>query len=370
MKRTGNNTGNLLIGHGLFSNTVAQAREVFPGFNAVPPEEIHKRFDMVFIPAANFISRGADFGEAYEYFRRTKLPIFCCGLGAQIEPGTTPDLKPGLENFLRLISERSGSIGVRGSFTADVLNRLGIRNVSVVGCPSLLSLTRESLDALVRRRPSVDSLAVNFTASGRGSHAIDGAAMTETENALFARAMRDNAYFVLQNEGREIEMLAAREAGDVEAEKAWVRQTSFVYKVPLSALPELGAYLRERLRIFFSVPEWRDWMATMTASVGTRFHGNVAALLAGTPALFLAHDYRTREMSELMRVPHLVLDRAYTPDEIVERLLAVDYAPFVRQFASMLVEWRLFLARNGLEFVPAEGASPVEAAAPAVATAS
>jgi hypothetical protein len=32
----------------------------------------------------------------------------------------------------------------------------------------------------------------------------------------------------------------------------------------------------------------------------------------------------------------------------VERLLAADYRPFARQFERLMVEWRLFLHRNGL----------------------
>jgi hypothetical protein len=43
-----------------------------------------------------------------------------------------------------------------------------------------------------------------------------------------------------------------------------------------------------------------------------------------------------------------VLDRAVPAEETVERLLAADYRPFARQFERLVVEWRLFLHRNGL----------------------
>ena len=57
---------------------------------------------------------------------------------------------------------------------------------------------------------------------------------------------------------------------------------------------------------------------------------------------------RTLELCELLRVPHLVLDRAVPAEELVERLLAADYRPFARHFARLMAEWRLFLHRNGL----------------------
>ena len=39
--------------------------------------------------------------------------------------------------MLRAISERSNLLSVRGAFTADLLARYGVHNVSVTGCPSI-----------------------------------------------------------------------------------------------------------------------------------------------------------------------------------------------------------------------------------------
>jgi polysaccharide pyruvyl transferase WcaK-like protein len=86
----------------------------------------------------------------------------------------------------------------------------------------------------------------------------------------------------------------------------------------------------------------------MTASIGSRFHGNIAAILAGTPALILAHDMRTKELCELFSLPHLIIDRHYAPDDLLDRLINVDYSTFLQRIMHMQSEWRLFLYRNGL----------------------
>lgn len=59
------------------------------------------------------------------------------GAGAQAyEFGGCIALTEGTRCFLGYVAARSVSIGVRGHYTAEVLARLGIRNVDVIGCPS------------------------------------------------------------------------------------------------------------------------------------------------------------------------------------------------------------------------------------------
>lgn len=343
---TGANTGNLFIGHGLFHGLDCAHKAFHPGFGAIPAERLHEHFDLVVIPASNFVGNGVDLTDHADYFARSKVPLFCFGLGSQVLPGQEVALKPGTERFLRLLSERGGSVGVRGAFTAEVLWSLGIRNLSITGCPSLLNLRPSTLAALAAARPSLDKVAVNFSNNVR-RHSVAAAGMRASENALFQRMLGENAFYILQNEVPEMALLEAIGRNDAAAAAAALPRIAELFDVSGSR-EDVRRFLEQRIRVFFSADDWVGCMGTMSASLGTRFHGNVAALLAGTPALFLVHDMRTRELCELLRVPHLLLDRPVPAEETVERLLAADYRPFARQFARLLVEWRLFLHRNGL----------------------
>lgn len=52
------------------------------------------------------------------------------------------------------------------------------------------------------------------------------------------------------------------------------------------------------------------WMAELRErdfAFGTRIHGNIAALLAGTPAVVLVHDSRTLELCRYFGIPHEML---------------------------------------------------------------
>jgi hypothetical protein len=168
----------------------------------------------------------------------------------------------------------------------------------------------------------------------------------------------ENAFYLLQNERPEMEMLSAMAAGETAKATAAMRQIADIFDMSGSR-EDLKAFLERRVRMFFSVDDWVGCMATMTVAIGSRFHGNVAALLAGTPSLVLVHDMRTRELCELLRLPHVVLDRPIAAEEILERALAVDFAPFLANLSRLMTEWRLFLARNGLEPQPFETDAPV-----------
>jgi tetratricopeptide (TPR) repeat protein len=361
-RNTGANTGNLFIGNGLRQNTIAGRKDGFPGFGK-DPRELEERFDIIFIAAANFISSHDDFTEYYEYFSRVRLPIFCWGLGTQVPPYKPLVMLPGTERFIRLLGERCVSIGVRGVFTAERLAEMGISNVSVVGCPSLLNLSKGNIEALATRKPSLDGVAIHFTNNGRGEHALNAPAMTASENALFRRMLREDSHYVLQNEGAELQYMAAKAAGDEATMRSYAARIFATFDVPQEDRRRAEAYLRERMRIFFDVPSWRSWIGTMSASVGTRFHGNIGSLLGGTPALFLAHDHRTRELCNLLQVPHVLLDRDFSGDELAERVLSCDYGPFLRRFAELTKEWRSFLTANGIPFASVDGAEAIRAQA-------
>src|SRR5690348_9786473 len=79
LEQTGGNTGNLFIGHALFEGTEALEKRYHPGFSELPADGFDDKFDYLFIPASNFINPALDLQPIYDYFRRTKVPIFCFG---------------------------------------------------------------------------------------------------------------------------------------------------------------------------------------------------------------------------------------------------------------------------------------------------
>ena len=80
---------------------------------------------------------------------KCQKPLIVVGLGANCLTGYDTEfykkLSPDLVNFLFFLSHHSKEIGVRGNFTAEVLQSLGIDNVSVVGCPSFYEMGKNRI---------------------------------------------------------------------------------------------------------------------------------------------------------------------------------------------------------------------------------
>ncbi|MFI5428999.1 polysaccharide pyruvyl transferase family protein [Aeromicrobium sp. UC242_57] len=114
-------------------------------------------------------------------------------------------------------------------------------------------------------------------------------------------------------------------------------------------------YQQDRMRLFLDTWTWYDFCATQDFAYGTRFHGNVAALLGGTPAMLLAHDSRTLELAEHHQMPFTLMP-SFTADVRAEELYAAtDLTAFNSELPRGFDRYTAFLERNGLQHIWGEG---------------
>ena len=64
-------------------------------------------------------------------------------------------------------------------------------------------------------------------------------------------------------------------------------------------------------RLFPNMDVWIHEMKKCRFSVGPRFHGNVVALLAGIPALFVNHCCRVNEMIDFFGLPSVTIEEYF-----------------------------------------------------------
>lgn len=338
-ERSGHNTGNLLIGSALRRQIAATSW----GTNLFDPA-IDDKFDLIAIPAANFIFRGFDLGWIADLIEKTSLPCLMVGLGAQAP--TTADaaleIPAGTRRFLEIVAERTHSIGVRGEFTAEVLARLQIDNVTVTGCPSLYWTLEPELR--IAERPYRPDLAISINGSRNvTAHASSPADAAALERRLIELAVAGGYDYVLQNELPEL--LIAFDEGSEEA----MRQLEAVIRtLGLSLTADaFAAFLSQRGRAFFSVERWSEYIRQRDFSLGTRFHGNLIALLNGVPAVVIIHDSRTRELCEWSHIPHIALDAALL-DDIGAIYEGADYVQFASRYSELYRHYVEFLTGNGV----------------------
>jgi len=340
LAKTGGNTGNQIIAHALLGQIAYQD---VSWDHSINPHQVAERFDMFVIAAANFLFHAFDFGGMAHYIEEADLPVAIVGLGAQAR-NYDPDipLLPGTERFLDVVAERAVSIGVRGPFTQQVLDRRGIRNVTVTGCPSYYM---RGAPVTAFAKPDFDtvrSISVNASRDVIG-HAFDPIRMGEIVRQIYREAVVWNADFIAQSETAEISL------GDQVPGRSVA-----------PALDEICAFLRDvadesdvrrwasnHVRVFFEVSDWIEAVRGYDFVFGNRFHGNMIALQHGVPACVICHDTRTEEMCQFLGLPYAnIMDI----DAIDVRSLydKVDTAVLNARYSALYPKYVEFLKTNGL----------------------
>ncbi len=311
---TGGNTGNLAFMYAVTSHASVPGRICQLGQSTAT---IRDAGDVAVLALANQLGIHTDLASAAERLAALDMPILAVGLGAQANAiGDRVTLTPGTERWLRVLAShgRSGpNIGVRGPFTQEVIASLGLPEASVVtGCPSNFLNFDEDVGAKIAAgfaRP-IRSIAVNA-----GIPYIPSLERLE-QNLADIVSLTDSAYIV--QHGLQMVQLARNgfdEMGPVSLEQC--RR----YVAPNKTSEQFKAWCRRYAFAFFDVRAWMDFVRRFDFVVGTRFHGAMLAIQAGVPAGCIAHDSRTLEMCQTMRIPAVDsrrIDGALTPHNILD----------------------------------------------------
>lgn len=290
---SGNNTGNLLFTEAVYSQ-LDRAERIR---GQEQPEALEKYFDRICIPAANWIYPKFEFDWLADILEKSKLPVCCVGLGAQIDADELGNLTAGTLRFLHVLSDQSVSIGVRGTHTANLLERLGIKNVEVLGCPSLF----QAFEVPVVRLPEKSTqwtIGGSFT---RFSLSPGRENISQRQLAKFLFQFADRIYF--QSEIEEIQFLAQ------ESEVS--RGLADFYSQPKKSVVST---LKQKGKCFNNLGSWLDDLRECSMFYSSRIHGCVAAILAGRPAILLTHDHRTRELAESMAIANFPIEKVRFDD--------------------------------------------------------
>src|SRR3712207_6450775 len=103
-----------------------------------------------------------------------------------------------------------------------------------------------------------------------------------------------------------------------------------------------------RVRVPMDTATWMEELRAHDFSFGTRIHGNIVALLAGTPSVVLAHDSRTLELCRYHDIPHRLLadvPRKVRPEDLYA---GADYSRLVSGHPDRFRRFADFLDKHSL----------------------
>lgn len=347
----GSNVGNFLYLNGVLRTMMLSEDAVLQpnGYitNRFTPEYINENFDCFVIPLADAF-RESFMGEMKaltNLIKKLTIPCYVIGVGVQAE--YEPDFsQPRVydkvaKEFVKAVLEKSFCIGVRGAITGKYLESLGLvedRDFMVIGCPSMYSRGNR----LHTKQPDLqkDSM-VCFNSNV--SSPVPARKFVKQKMQEF-----ENHYFIGQVE-RELRSIYLGAPYEFVKEYNFHNVTEKIYQ-------------DGRLRFFCNVPKWVSFMQQADLSFGLRLHGNIAAVLADTPAILVTKDSRTRELAEyhhLNAIHESKLNEKLTLQDLVEQQ---DFTQIEKYQKQNLDRYVAFLKKNDIPNIFMDGEDPQETA--------
>ncbi|WP_062650507.1 polysaccharide pyruvyl transferase family protein [Streptomyces maremycinicus] len=333
------NSGNLIFSDAAHKILTTPDSEVFSNgmrTDVSAAARINEEYDAFVVPLANAFR--PTFEQPLQRLTRLisklKIPVVVMGVGAQTgvtyDPARLKPMEPSVRAFCAAVLEHSASIGVRGEFTEQYLNDMGFRDVEVIGCPSMFMhgdrLPVEKKSAALTPESRIAVNGSHTAVRGGGLHKV----ITRThERYPHLRYIGQNLTDAKQLHWRDVDSPAGR-----------------ITEMPTH--PDHPMYREDKARVYIDPITWIDDLRDFDYSFGSRIHGNIAALLAGTPATVLAFDSRTLELCRYFEIPHRLLSEVPADLDPAALYEEADFTALSGNHKERFDRFTAFLDKNGL----------------------
>jgi len=348
---TGTNVGNMLFQQAVVKSLSLPDYELAAngyGLKVDDADHINDACDVLVLPLANQFR--PNFGERLlamaETIRRLKVPVVVVGVGCQTDLDydftKLQTVNEPVKRFVAAVLDHSSSIGVRGVCTAEYLKSLGFDSVDVIGCPSMF------MDGAVLKSPSnienfdrTTRLSVNISAFG--------------EQAKFSTGLDKMGQVIAQTVSsyEDVECVSQQRDSLMALLSGSGRQTRELRGIPKDTYRAL--YDEGRVMAFVDPRTWFEHLAGRDFVFGTRLHGGIAAVLAGTPAHLIAHDSRTLELARYHELSHAAIRSMSADQEPRDLYDSSACSAMLSGHAGRFAAYAGFLRKNGLRNVFSDG---------------
>lgn len=340
--RIWNNVGNLLFPTSMWRNLASEEVSIDPYYDikVSDADYINENYDVFLIPLANAF-RTSFMGALKvltELVKKLRIPCIVSGVGLQhgiigIGKEVSFPFDDSVVEFMRAVLDKSAIVGVRGECTYNYLKSLGFsKNVEVIGCPSMYTFGRNLPSP---KKLSAETLRIALNAKKSDND--------EVKEKFFAdKIFMKNAERItyIPQETNELMMMCYGVPID---------STKNVFPLNLS-----HSFFEKNDKIisqfFLNTYTWINYMKNeVDFSFGTRIHGNVVAVLAGTPACLVATDARVLELAEYHNIPHISVKELENYSSIDDIYNTIDFNQVLDGHSDRYDRFRNFLRKNGLE---------------------
>lgn len=303
LNKVGQNTGNLLFQYAV-TNLVDEEKIIIGTDIPWDVNLVKETCRVIVIPCANFIRENFDFSGMVNFLDNVDLPLVFLGLGAQAKDYDQKEFNfhPSIIKLMDLVKNKSIVAGLRGEFTQNLLERFGVTNTEITGCPT--NFINKSPCFIEQLENKWKRPAFSFIATGDEPWPKD-LTKRDAERQMIDWVYKGHGLFLQQSVEPFIKY--ARQNNPYQNSAVPEHHEDSLRKTlaPNMTNEEFRGFIATKLRLYYTVDQWMEDSARMDFSIGLRLHGNMAAWQAGTPAIWVYHDSRTRELAETMALPHM-----------------------------------------------------------------
>lgn len=280
-------------------------------------EDYIDKIDTLVIPAANWLQPKNDFSWLADFIEGINKPCIMIGLGAQShDEKKFHPLTEGTLRMLQAVSSRTSYIGVRGEYSYNTCLHHGIKNVEILGCPSLFTNNSPTLG---------QRIAENWKRQSDGKTIIHAAIFSpnvkHVEQWLFEKVILNaSTAYIIQAPPSFIKPLFRENLHQSDLD--FIEKYRDTFKEGINK-EDLLKIIYNRSYLPYSVDSWINYISYFSRAIGTRIHGSMLSLTAGTPAICITHDSRTTELCNRMKVPSIPCDnisKEHTIDELFDQV--------------------------------------------------
>jgi len=312
-------------------------------FSQAEVDRCNAEYDFVFLRGSNYLHSTMEWRSTYDIVKRLKIPVIAFGIGAQAPSKGTLALSDQTKEVMRAMADHCVTMGVRGIYTADALWSIGVKNVRIIGCPTLYR--RNDPENRIEL-PSLDTVKqMGYTLRRE---------VSSTYSPDIVRYLSLQRESILTLAGRfDVTVMAQ---GEIEEKK-------IVFGTPEQreeAMTELANHrwfqgeddpMRKiyRERLFYSdvVAEYDAIVKRQQLVLGYRLHGNLIALANGIPSVYFTYDSRTAEFVETFQIPAFDVYKG-EPFDLDAYWDQARFEKFNRACWRGYREMKRFLDENGL----------------------
>ncbi len=307
-------------------------------------DRYNAEYDYCFLRGSNYIHGSMEWENAIPVLEQLKIPVLAFGIGAQAPATGKMQLSDTTKRVMRLIADRSVSLGVRGEFTAEVLWDLGIKNARVVGCPTLYRNNNPELRVTLPNLDDVRKVVFTLRREVSGAYASDiERYLTLHHDVIVDLAKRFDVTVSAQGEIEEKKILWGTPEQRDEAMAQLAHEKWFTG-------PDDPMVRLYREKLFYSdvVAEYEALMRAQDLVLGYRLHGNLMALANGVPSVYFTYDSRTSEFAETYRIPafDVFSGKDFRLEDYWDQSL---FERFNRAYSARYRDMKLFLDENGID---------------------